>query len=165
MRRWKKKLWAWSIFLWQALVVQPLRRLAHLGTTGEQRFLKSYAPEGLLPEPPERVGRRFDHDGCIHCGLCDATCDLLARVRRVEVPAVSALPVAWSRSMPEYPYVEPALRHFEACEACQACERMCPTGVPLLDLVQELRAWLQQEHAAGAVVPRGETSRGEGAQG
>ncbi len=122
--------------------------MLRLGSTGEQRFLAAYGTEGLLPVPTDRVGRRFDHDGCIHCGLCDSTCEVLRRGPRHLVPSVSGLPIAWSRSMPEYPYVAPALERLEACEGCRACEAMCPTGVPLLDLVREVRAWLETESRA-----------------
>lgn len=139
LTRLRKLLWAYGMLAIQALFVQPWRRLRQLGTTGEQRFLEQYGVEGLLPLAPDARRRRFDHQRCIHCGLCDTACEVLARVSRAEAPALSALPVAYSRSMPEYPYARVTLAHLVACEDCDACEAICPTGVPLRDMIDTLR--------------------------
>lgn len=139
LARLRRKIWAYTMLAIQALFIQPWRRFRRMGTTGEERFLQNYGVEGLLPLSPDARRRRWNHSGCIHCGLCDSACEVLTRVRRSELPALSALPIAYSRSMPEYPYARLAIGHLTECQNCEACEAICPTGVPLRDLVATLR--------------------------
>lgn len=153
MSRLRRKLWAFTVFFFHALFVQPFKKLGHLGKSGKTRFLASYGTEGLLPLPPFELAERYDETGCIACGLCDAACEVLARVRRSELVSMSALPLAYSRSPSGFRYAKVALAHLAACEDCGACEAICPTGVPLLAIVRELGEALEREANATEATP------------
>ena len=148
MSKLRLKLWAYTLFFFQALFVQPIKRLRHLGQKGETRFLESYGTEGYLPLPAAARDRRWHASRCVGCGLCDAACDTLAPIRRGVLPALSALPLAYSRSMHDYAFAAPALDALGACEGCAACEAVCPTGVPLKEIVDAIREDLARRPGA-----------------
>jgi succinate dehydrogenase/fumarate reductase-like Fe-S protein len=149
MRRLWRKIRAYTLLAIQAFIFQPIRRIRQLGRTGETRFLEAYGPDRLLPLGPEERARRDRWSGCIHCGLCDAACEVLGRVRRSEVPALSATPIGYSRSMSEYPFARISVAHLSTCADCNRCESVCPTGVPLREIVEDVCAHAERITAAG----------------
>jgi Fe-S oxidoreductase len=120
---------------YRALFAHPLKLLRQAGS-GRERFLASYAPEGLVPTRVEdqRIGE--EASACIACGLCETACELAP-----EVPAIRALGLhaafrLYSKSSVELPWAAAAL---DACTGCAGCDSVCPTGVPISRVVASLR--------------------------
>jgi Fe-S oxidoreductase len=118
---------------WRALVVQPLKRLAHRGT-GLERFRAAYAGDGLRPTLPEERAVALLASRCVGCGLCEARCPL------PDPPlAALGLPAAFrlvGRRAGDLALAAPLL---EACAGCRDCEPACPTAVPIGRVVAHLR--------------------------
>lgn len=149
MKRLWRRIRAYGLLVIQALLLQPIRRLRQIGTSGRTRFLEAYGPDRLLPLSAEERARRDRWSGCIHCGLCDAACEVLGRVRRSEVAALSAAPIGYSRSMSEYPFARLSVAHLATCASCDLCESVCPTGVPLREIVADVVAHAERIAEAG----------------
>ena len=81
---------------------------------GKRRFLESYRADGLVPLDEKARARLPAYEGCLSCGLCDATSAFLL---------VRAHLDAWG-----------------SCAECTRCEAVCPTGVPLRELAAFVRA-------------------------
>ncbi len=123
----------------QALFIQPLRRLRRLGKSGESRFLEAYAPSGLLPLSELEEERRFRFSGCIHCGLCDVSCDARRNARGAEIGSLSGIVIGYSRSMTDYSYARLSVEQFEQCDDCDICEAACPVDVPIREIITDIR--------------------------
>ena len=87
---------------WRALVVQPLKRLAHRGT-GLARFQAAYGPDGLGPTRLEDREVSLLASRCTGCGLCEAGCLLpgaAPELRALGLPAVFRLVGKQSADLP-----------------------------------------------------------------
>lgn len=129
---------------YRALVAHPLKRLRQVGS-GSERFLASYAPEGLVPTRPEDLRIGEEASACIACGLCESACDLAAAVPAIRALGLHAAFRLYSKSSVELPWAAPAL---EACATCSGCDGACPTGVPISRIVGSLRERLARYPAA-----------------
>ena len=125
-----------SYLAWRALVAHPLKRIAQRGS-GLERFLASYAGEGLVPTRPEDRALGEEAAACIACGLCEPACDLAGAAPSVRAMGVEAAFRLYGRSSAELPHARAAL---EACSGCDACASVCPTGVPIAKVVRGLLA-------------------------
>ena len=132
-----RRLLALAYLAWRALVVQPLKRLVLRlrKRTGAERFLSSYAGEGLVPTRPEDRSVGEDAAACIACGLCELGCDLAGAPPGVRALGLHAAFRLYSRSAAELRFAADALR---ACTACAGCDPLCPTGVPISRIVRHL---------------------------
>jgi heterodisulfide reductase subunit C len=134
---------ALSYLAYRALLAHPFKRLRAEGS-GLERFLKNYAGEGLVPTRPADRAVGEAASACIDCGLCASACDLAGaapEVRALGLPAVFRL---LGRSSAELVHARAAL---EACAACGACDPICPTGVPISDVVRHTLERLAASHA------------------
>jgi succinate dehydrogenase/fumarate reductase-like Fe-S protein len=127
---------ALSYLAYRAVVAHPLKRLRQRGTALE-RFLQNYAGEGLVPTRPEDRALGEEASACIACGLCEPACDLAGAVPAVRALGVEAAFRLYSKSSTALPYARDALA---ACAGCRACADVCPTGVPIADVVRGLLA-------------------------
>jgi heterodisulfide reductase subunit C len=120
---------------YRAVLAHPLKRLRQVGS-GSERFLASYAPEGLVPTRPEdqRIGE--EASACIACGLCETACDLAPAIPSIRALGLHAVFRLYSKSSVELPWASAAL---DACETCTGCDGICPTGVPISRIVASLR--------------------------
>jgi hypothetical protein len=87
---------------WRALVIQPLKRLAHRGT-GLARFQAAYGPDGLVPTRLEDREVALLASRCTGCGLCEAGCLLpgaAPALRALGLPAVFRLAGKQSADLP-----------------------------------------------------------------
>jgi ferredoxin len=125
---------------YRAILAHPLKRLRRRGT-GLERFLGSYAGEGLVPIPAEELAIGVEASACIACGLCEVGCDLSGAAPAIRALGVEAAFRLYSRSTAELPHAADALR---ACEGCAVCDRLCPTGVPISRIVRHLRARISE---------------------
>jgi ferredoxin len=125
---------ALSYLAYRALLAHPLKRLRHR-SAGLDRFLASYAVEGLVPTDPGDRSIGQAASACIGCGLCEVGCELAAAVPTVRALGLHAAFRLYGRSSAELPYAREAL---EACSACAGCDPACPTGVPISRIVRHL---------------------------
>lgn len=97
--------------------------------TGLQQFHENYAEDRLLPLSPSDRGVFAAFSGCIACGMCDAQFSAYGRTARREFHGPSDLPLAYSRSLPDYDglvtYVS-SLRRGDL----ELLERVCPARIP-----------------------------------
>jgi ferredoxin len=121
------------------LLAHPFKRLRHRGT-GLERFLASYAPEGLVPTRPEDRLVGEEASACIACGLCELGCELGGAVPAVRSLGLEAAFRLYSRSAAELPWALDALQACAACAGSGGCDALCPTGVPIGRIVRHLVA-------------------------
>ncbi len=108
---------------------------------GKARFLRSYAPEGLLPATAAARDMAPALDRCLGCGMCE-----------LELPRPAALRELAS-SFWRSPETWPALGEIldELCELdLSRAEASCPAEVPLGRLVAEMRKAHAAREAAAA---------------
>jgi heterodisulfide reductase subunit C len=124
---------------WRAVLAHPFRLVRNEGTAKE-RFLANYAPDGCVPMSEE--DRRFGEaaSGCIGCGLCELGCDLAGAVPTARAMGLEAAFRLYSRSAVALSHAREALG---ACGGCRGCEPLCPTGVPIGDIVRHLLSRLE----------------------
>jgi succinate dehydrogenase/fumarate reductase-like Fe-S protein len=139
------------------------------------RFLENYRADRLTPMRPEERERLPVLAACIACGLCDAYCPALERAGRLGLPGLGAahggaaaagvapapartyrrsevvgpmeLACGQSRGIPDYDALAPALEALgSGCASCAApCTQICPTGVPLPELLAFVRSHLERQ--------------------
>ncbi|RJO63249.1 MAG: 4Fe-4S dicluster domain-containing protein [Myxococcales bacterium] len=104
-----------------------------------ERFAAQVRLEGLALLPPERAADFTALQRCIRCGLCDLLC---SRAREAIDLAFyqgpSLLASTHSRSLPELSYARAYLESYGSCAACTRCMEMCPTGVPIKQVVEHM---------------------------
>ena len=111
---------------------------------GRDRFLRDFAPEGLLPasETQRELSAAFER--CIGCGFCD-----LAMAGEGE-EILSELARSNWRAPETWPALKEALESLAESDL-EAAEALCPTEVPLSELVAELggvvRKWEEWKDA------------------
>ncbi len=123
---------------------------------GLERFHENYRDDHLTPIAPAERERLPALGACIACGLCEADCPALASLAAAPPAAAAAAaaapvarPIRQTRGIPDYGALEPALAAIEGrcqsgCAGCTApCTSVCPTGVPLPELVEFVRAHLE----------------------
>lgn len=129
----------------RAVFVHPFQ-LAWRGSPGAARFRENFLPEGLVPTGPDDRAHLRQASRCINCGLCDvpATAAGLGQLP-------SLVPLVFSRSSVELPQSRAAIAQLLAHESVlEAGERLCPTRVPLRELVRWLAERLERVDAAEA---------------
>jgi succinate dehydrogenase/fumarate reductase-like Fe-S protein len=136
---------ALSYLAWRALLAHPLKRLARRGS-GLDRFLASYAPEGLVPTRPEDRAVGEEAAACIACGLCEVGCDLAGAVPAIRALGLESAFRLYSKTAADLRHGADALR---ACEGCAACDALCPTRVPISRILAHLRARLAGPSGGG----------------
>jgi succinate dehydrogenase/fumarate reductase-like Fe-S protein len=102
---------------------------------GRAIFLGQYHDDRLLPLTPEARARLPELQSCISCGLCDTVCTKLDIDLRHLFNGPSDLASCLTRSLPDYDLLKEYLRVWEECGDCRRCEEVCPSGVPLRQLV------------------------------
>jgi succinate dehydrogenase/fumarate reductase-like Fe-S protein len=137
---------ALSYLGYRATLAHPFKRLRQ-EATGLERFLASYGSEGLTPTRPEDRDAGEAASACIGCGLCETRCDLASAVPTVRSLGLHAAFRLYGRSSVELPHAREAL---QACAACGECDSICPTGVPISRIVQQLLARLGERPAGYA---------------
>ncbi len=76
------RLRALSYLGYRAVVAQPVKRLRYRGS-GLERFLASYAGEGLVPTRDDDRAIGEAAAACVACGLCETGCELATAVPMV----------------------------------------------------------------------------------
>jgi len=137
-----------DLFLgYRAVIAHPWRKLRDEDLrTGEERFLANYGPEGLLPTTAADREVLNGASRCIHCGLCDAYDRSLSVLPRTVHLGASQLAVSYSRAAPDIRYTAEILARLEESQLVRA-EAVCPTRVPLRQLVVYLRRKLVELQA------------------
>jgi succinate dehydrogenase/fumarate reductase-like Fe-S protein len=148
-----KRLFAFFLLGVRAVVLHPLRQLfTPADRKGKAGFLRSYAPEALVPATPQDRADLVRFTGCVNCGLCDAVCPLVAKLPPSEWRGPSLFALAYSRASPELPHLRGPVALLDLCGTCTRCRDICPRGVPLLDIFAFTRRKLAQVDAVRADV-------------
>jgi succinate dehydrogenase/fumarate reductase-like Fe-S protein len=130
------RLRALSYLGYRAVLAHPLKRLRQRGS-GLDRFLASYAPDGLVPSDPDDRALGEAASACVACGLCETGCELATAVPTLRALGLEAAFRLYGKSSAELPYAREAL---QACAGCTGCDALCPTGVPISRIVHHLLA-------------------------
>lgn len=128
---------------WRALVAHPFKLLFRQRGTGLERFRAAYVTEGLVPTSREDRAGGEAAAACISCGLCETGCDLARASPPLRALGIHAAFRLYGRNAADLPLARDALA---ACGGCEGCDALCPTGVPIARLLEQLRA----RAAAGA---------------
>ena len=118
------------LYLAVAFWKRRLRRLikGKADDGGAERFLDNFVVEGMEPLSLQDESLLLALGRCIHCGLCEAVC-----------PEPMDKLTVYSRAIT---MADAAAASVPTCEAgCQACVKICPTGVPLLEIPAFLNRW------------------------
>ena len=114
---------------------------------GRDRFLRDFAPEGLLPATQTQRELSADFEKCIGCGFCDLALDDSGG-------ALSDISLSLWRAPETWPALGSALAELEKRDLA-AAEALCPTEVPLSKLVAELggvlRNWEEWKSTLGTL--------------
>lgn len=105
--------------------------------TGSRQFLENYAPDRLLPLSSTDKTWLLKFSACFNCGFCDTACPALKSHSRDSFPGPSYLLTTFSRSMPDFPFVDVDA---SVCEGCDECARVCPNQVPVREALEYIEA-------------------------
>jgi succinate dehydrogenase/fumarate reductase-like Fe-S protein len=147
-----KRLYSYALLGWRAVLWHPVKNAFKPDDEkGKARFLKNYAPEGLVPYSPEERARLPEYMKCVACGFCDAVCPLLREAPRAAFPGPMRIALAHARATPDLVHVREAVARADACVHCTACQDACPRGVPLKEMfsfarrkLDEVERWREQ---------------------
>ena len=143
-----KRLFAFFLLGVRAVLIHPIRQLfMSPDRKGKAGFLRSYAPEALVPATLQDRADLVRFTGCVNCGLCDAVCPLVAKLPPSEWRGPSLFALAYSRASPELPHLRGPVALLDLCGTCTRCRDICPRGVPLLDIFAFTRRKLAQVDA------------------
>lgn len=106
--------------------------------TGLALFHENYDGDRLPPVDMEERRRIATFSRCIACGLCDAGEAERMAASRGAYPGLMSVVLASSRSMPDYDAAVLALDHVPE-EVLRRKERICPAGVPFVELARFVR--------------------------
>ena len=133
-----KKLFAFSLLgacLVRHFFLSALRwlrkALGGAAPDGKARFMANFDADGIRPltKAEADIGPLLQR--CIRCGLCDALCGHTAGIFK----GPSYLASTHSRSLPEIVHAGPYLLEYRSCRDCEGCVDICPTGVPIKEVV------------------------------
>jgi heterodisulfide reductase subunit C len=119
---------------WRAVIVEPVKRLFQRGT-GLERFHAAFAADRLSPTSEADRAVSLLAARCIGCGLCEPGCRMAAAspaVRALGLPAAFRLVGRSSRDLAG------ARELLAACQGCAGCQALCPTGVPIGQVLARL---------------------------
>jgi len=119
---------------WRAVFVEPVKRLFQRGA-GLTRFRAAFAADRLAPTSQADREISFLAARCIGCGLCEPGCRMAAAS-----PAVRALglPAAFRLVGRSGGDLAGARDLLAACQGCAGCRALCPTGVPIGQVIARL---------------------------
>jgi ferredoxin len=153
-----KRIFAFFLLGVRAVILHPVRQLfTPADRKGKAGFLRSYAPEALVPATVQDRADLQRFTACVNCGLCDAVCPLVAKLPPSEWRGPSLFALAYSRASPELPHLRGPVALLDLCGACTRCRDVCPRGVPLLDIFAFTRRKLAQVDAVRAEGSRNAT--------
>ena len=117
------------------------RRLLRLASGDPvARFLAHYGADGFRLPDPARARLQHGAEACLACGLCDVACAQAGGAPplapRDAVLAAARLEIDWIRLGP--PAGGAPAQGAPACAGCRACEPVCPAGVPVAALQEEV---------------------------
>jgi len=125
-----KRLFAFFLLGVRAVVLHPIRQLfTPPDRKGKAGFLRSYAPEALVPATAQDRADLVRFTGCVNCGLCDAICPLIPKLPPSEWRGPSLFALAYSRASPELPHLRGPVALLDLCGTCTRCRDVCPRGV------------------------------------
>jgi hypothetical protein len=120
--------------------------------SGLALFHENYGPDRLPPVDAEERARLGTFSRCIACGRCDlGEGERMARSGGA-YPGLMTVVLASSRSMPDFDAAAQALAHVPV-EVLRDKERVCPTGVPFVELAQFVEAKAKAAAAASVRPP------------
>lgn len=128
------------------LIRQIIFRIVHLLTrrfrknpiSGTDIFNANYGADRIIPLTSEEAANFARMGRCICCGLCDSACDNIRSARLIALRSPSLVALTHSRDLPASIYAGPLLAEFERCGDCSQCIDVCPTDVPINDIVRML---------------------------
>jgi hypothetical protein len=106
--------------------------------TGLALFRENYDGDRLAPVDVEDRLRIAAFSRCFACGLCDAGEAERMEAARGAYPGLMRVVLASSRSMPDYDAAALALDHVPE-GVLRAKEKVCPAGVPFVELARFVR--------------------------
>jgi hypothetical protein len=107
--------------------------------TGLALFHENYDADGLAPLDAGERERVATFSRCIACGRCDVgEADRMA-ASRGQYPGLMTIVLSSSRSMPDYDAAARSLAHVPD-EVLAQKEKVCPTGVPFVELARFVRS-------------------------
>ena len=77
---------------------------------------------------------------CNRCGNCQAVCPVYAETRTEPSVARGKVQLAAAILSGDLPVDRETAAAFATCTTCMACEEACPSGVPVVDIVNAARA-------------------------
>lgn len=106
--------------------------------TGLALFKRNYDADRLPAVDAEERATMASFSRCVACGLCDVgEAERIARSNGA-YPGLMAVVLASSRSMPDHDAALLALDHVPE-EVLRAKEKVCPAGVPFVELARFVR--------------------------
>lgn len=107
--------------------------------TGLALFHENYDADRLPPVDADERVKLAGFSRCIACGLCDVGEAPRIAASKGKYPGLMTIVLASSRSMPDFDAAKLALDCVPD-EVLVGKERICPTGVPFVELARFVRA-------------------------
>ena len=84
---------------------------------------------------------------CVHCGFCLPTCPTYGPLWQEEMDSPRGRILLMSGVADgTIPLSDTTVRHFDRCLGCMACVTACPSGVRYGTLIEETRAYVEENH-------------------
>ncbi len=102
---------------------------------GIEKFAGNYSADGVVSITADEREKIPSFEKCINCGLCDAVCSNIENIRKMTGSGPSMIASSHSRAHPWYKHAKKFVGEWQNCGDCLKCLEVCPTQVPLKDIV------------------------------
>lgn len=96
---------------------------------GLDRFIANYSNDRMTFLTGAELKALPSFENCINCKACDLACHLYEKYGEARFPGPSFLPLAASRSMPDFSFTADYLKILGECGGCEDCSSVCPQNV------------------------------------
>lgn len=141
------KIWAYCN-LAARLTASGIRSLLRM-RGGLYKFWRNYREDRLFALTAGERESYPKFSGCTGCGLCDAVCEKLDKASLARFPGPSAIALSYSRSLPDLWAASESVEHLTECRECRKCEAICPTEVPVVDIIEFIKRQAGTEQDEG----------------
>ena len=101
------------------------------------------------PAPPPSSPRFVAYDkflDCVHCGLCLSACPTYVELGTEMDSPRGRIYLMKGLEEGSLDLTPDVVRHLDLCLGCRACETACPSGVSYGELIESVRAFVEDRH-------------------
>jgi len=126
-----------GLFLLKHFIMLIIAKLSKKSSDGYNKFSSNFEQDDIEPVSLEEAKNFSEMHKCIRCGICDSLCQNSTELMKNTL-SPSLVASTYSRSLPEMKYGKQSIQGFIDCKDCNECFNMCPTGIDIKTIVNQV---------------------------